>query len=403
MNIPLIHQYALRLCLAHGLGNMRIAKLLKNFGHISAIFNATDQALLEHLLPKHLEILKNTQQALQDYLPKHIQFLADSQHAFITWDDGFYPESLRQAYDAPCALYVKGNIQLLKNLAIGIVGSRDASVYGLKYAAQFSKKLAEYGFTIVSGMAAGIDHAAHEAALTEKGSTIGVLGTGIDIIYPRQNQPLFTKMAQNACIISEFLLGSPPTKHSFPIRNRSIAALAKGVLIIEAGLRSGSLITARLANEMGRDVFVLPHCVDQPQAAGGNALIKQGAQLVDDVTDILQSYGLFEVAEISDISDVSKNSLNENNKPQKSTLSKKKSEASTQFSLLDNQQNQQTQKIYTCVIQEAIMQLLTMDSMKLDDLIEKIAYAPEEIQTQLFMLELDNDIVRLPGGQYRKI
>jgi len=344
MNTPLIHQYALRLCLANGLGNIRIAKLLKHFGHISAIFNASDQALLE-------------------------------------------------------------------NLAIGIVGSRDASAYGLKYASQFSKKLAERGFTIVSGMAAGIDHAAHEAALIEKGSTIGVLGTGIDIIYPRQNQPLFTKMAQNACIISEFLLGSPPTKHSFPIRNRSIAALAKGVLIIEAGLRSGSLITARLANEMGRDVFVLPHGIDQPQAAGGHALIKQGAQLVDDVTDILQSYGVFEVAEISD---VSKKSLNENtnissiskdekNKVQKSTLVKKISEPLSQFSLLDNRQNQQTQKIYTCVIQETIMQLLTIDSMKLDDLIEKTAYAPEDIQTQLFMLELDNDIVRLPGGQYSKI
>jgi DNA processing protein len=205
----------------------------------------------------------------------------------ITFTDKSYPESLRQIDDSPILLYIKGTITDEDRYAIGIVGSRNMSPYGKSIAGTFAAELAAKGFTIVSGMARGIDTTAHKGALKAKGRSIAVLGCGIDTPYPPENTALFEELAQNGAVISEFPLGTPPNRENFPKRNRLISGLSLGVLIVEASAGSGSLITAHYALEQGKEIFAVPGSITSMNSVGTNALIKKGAKLVQNVDDII--------------------------------------------------------------------------------------------------------------------
>ncbi|MEM5437978.1 DNA-processing protein DprA [Paraburkholderia diazotrophica] len=212
-------------------------------------------------------------------------------NALVTLDDPAYPPTLLTMPDPPPLLYVKGRIELLHAHGVAVVGSRSATPQGLEDAARFAGALSDAGLTVVSGLASGIDGAAHRGALQGRGSTVAVIGTGADIVYPPSHQALAQQIAQRGAIMSEWPLGTPARSAHFPQRNRLIAGLVSGVLIVEAAMRSGSLITARLANEMGRDVFAIPGSIHAPLARGCHRMIKQGAKLVETPEDVLEELG----------------------------------------------------------------------------------------------------------------
>lgn len=212
-------------------------------------------------------------------------------NAVVTLDDPVYPPALLTMPDPPSLLYIKGRLDLLHAKGIAVVGSRSATPQGVEDAERFSRALSAAGLAVVSGLALGIDGAAHRGALTGRGSTIAVIGTGADLVYPAAHQALARQIAAAGTIISEWPLGTPARAANFPQRNRLIAGLAGGVLVVEAAMRSGSLITARLANEMGRDVFALPGSIHAPLSRGCHRMLKQGAKLVETPQEILEELG----------------------------------------------------------------------------------------------------------------
>ncbi|HET7159098.1 MAG TPA: DNA-processing protein DprA, partial [Burkholderiales bacterium] len=209
-----------------------------------------------------------------------------------TFADSAYPQALLNIPDPPPVLYVKGRHELLNRMCLAIVGSRNPTQQGLAHADSFARVLSDAGLTIVSGLALGIDAAAHRGGLGGGSSSIAVVGTGLDIVYPARNRDLAHTLAREGCIISEFALGTPAIAGNFPRRNRIISGLARGCLVVEAALASGSLITARMANEQGRDVFAMPGSIHSPLAKGCHHLIKQGAKLVESADDVLSELGM---------------------------------------------------------------------------------------------------------------
>jgi len=213
-------------------------------------------------------------------------------NALVTLADPAYPPRLLAMPDPPPILYVQGRLDLLHARSIAVVGSRSATPQALEDATRFARIFASAGFTVVSGLALGVDGAAHRGALGERGGTAAVIGTGADLVYPSAHHALAAQIAQCGAIVSEWPLGTPARAANFPQRNRLIAALVEGVVVVEAAMRSGSLITARLANEMGRDVFALPGSIHAPLARGCHRLIKQGAQLVESPEEVLEALGV---------------------------------------------------------------------------------------------------------------
>lgn len=217
-------------------------------------------------------------------------------HHLLTLADASYPPQLLEIEDPPTLLYANGQVSLLSRPCIAIVGSRNCTPQGRTNAQAFAAALSQSGLTIVSGLACGIDAAAHHGALTGDGSSIAVIGTGVDRIYPASNRELARRLATDGVIVSEFPIGTPALAANFPRRNRLISGLSKGVLVVEAAERSGSLITARLAAEQGREVFAIPGSIHSPLSKGCHSLIKQGAKLVDQARDILEEFNLSPVA-----------------------------------------------------------------------------------------------------------
>ncbi|WP_321960033.1 DNA-processing protein DprA [Paraburkholderia sp. J7] len=213
-------------------------------------------------------------------------------NALVTLADPAYPPRLLDMPDPPPLLYAKGRLELLHARAVAVVGSRSATPQAIDDAARFARTLAAAGLTVVSGLAHGVDGAAHRGALHEHGGTVAVIGTGADLVYPPAHHPLATEIASHGALVSEWPLGTPARSANFPQRNRVIAALVEGVVVIEAAQRSGSLITARLANEMGRDVFALPGSIHAPLTRGCHGLIKQGAQLVESPEEVLEALNI---------------------------------------------------------------------------------------------------------------
>lgn len=281
-------EFWLRLALTPGLGCRSQIALLRRFGSPGAVLQARTTELRESLRDKQYSALQLAAER-QDWpeLDAHLAWLAQDGNHLLTLDDPSYPSCLLDLPDPPVVLFAKGRIELLAAPAsLAIVGSRQATPQGLENAEAFAATLSQAGITIVSGLAAGIDAAAHRGGLAGSGSTIAVVGTGLDRVYPARNRDLAYAIAEQGVLVSEFPLACPPIADNFPRRNRLIAALGRGCLVVEAVLGSGSLITARQAADLGREVFAIPGSIHSPQSKGCHRLIKDGAKLVDDARDI---------------------------------------------------------------------------------------------------------------------
>lgn len=279
----------LALSLTRGLGGEGARKLLQALGSPEAIFAAPISQLKNHVKAAVATEISNGM--VDERLATTEIWLQDERNHIVTLADADYPQSLLNIPDPPILLYVKGLLDLLNHPAFAVVGSRNATPQGKNNAEAFAQSLSDAGLCIVSGLAQGIDAAAHRGALQGQGSSIAVVGTGLDRVYPASHRELAHTLAHQGVLISEFALGTPPLPANFPRRNRIISGLSLGCLVVEASLQSGSLITARLAMEQGRDVFAIPGSIHAPQSKGCHALIKQGAKLTESAQDILEELG----------------------------------------------------------------------------------------------------------------
>jgi DNA processing protein len=350
----------LGLSLIPGLGGESLRKLLQAFGSPENIF-AANYSSLRTLLPESVA-LSITQGLRHDAISATLDWLQDPLNAVITLADPDYPRALLEIAGPPPLLYLKGRRELLGKPAIAVVGSRNATPQGTRNAEAFARILSDSGLCIVSGLALGVDAAAHRGGLQGASSSIAVVGTGLDIIYPARNRALAHELASHGALISEFPLGTPSIGGNFPRRNRIISGLAAGCLVVEAAPQSGSLITARLAAEQGREVFAIPGSIHSPVARGCHALIKQGAKLVESAQDVLEELGWRGAAGPS-------------------------ATPAPQASGAD----------------EALLQSLGFEPTDTDTLAQRCGLTPERVSAMLLQLELDGRVANLPGGFYQRI
>ena len=291
MSTSIASNTLLRLSAIRGLGLKTFHRLHREFGSVEKIFLAEFHSLkdlgLKASICREIANLKDSPLQNSSFLDLLNQWTEQSNHYLICLEDDVYPSALKEIYCPPPLLYLKGNVNAFNLPSIAMVGSRKPSVSGTQHALQFAQELANEGLCVTSGLALGIDAASHQGALEGKGITCAVLGTGLDIIYPKKHNKLADEICEQGILVSEMSLGSLPVPANFPRRNRIISGLSQGVLVIEASLKSGSLITANYAIEQNREVYAIPGPIDSPVSAGCHALIKQGAQLVESVSDIL--------------------------------------------------------------------------------------------------------------------
>ena len=339
-----------------GLGNQALIQLLKAFGNPEAIYAANHAALL-HVVSSELatRLLAGPDTA---HIQPSLDWLAIEGNHLVTLADAIYPKLLLEISNPPPVLLAKGNLALLAAPCIAMVGSRSSTPQGEKNAEDFAKALSEQGFTVVSGMALGIDGAAHRGALKGSGSTIAVVGTGLDIVYPSKHRDLAHEIVKKGLMISEFAIGTPSKPQNFPRRNRIISGLSLGCLVVEANIQSGSLITARLAAEQGREVFAIPGSIHSPVAKGCHLLIKQGAKLVDSTHDIVEELGFAAL-----------------NTPIKAEA------------IEDN----------------LLLKAMGYDAVTLDVLMAITGLNTEVITSELLLLELDGKITKIAGGKYQRL
>ena len=279
----------LALSLTRGLGGENARRLLREFGSPDAVFTASNHSLRSIVKPDVAAEIGNG--IADSAVGPALDWLNDDSNHVVTLADNDYPQALLNIPDPPLLLYVKGRLDLLNRSALAVVGSRSATPQGINNAEAFAKSLSDAGLCIISGLAHGVDAAAHRGALRGRGSSAAIVGTGLNIVYPAANRELAHALAQQGALVSEFPLGPPPLAANFPRRNRLISGMSLGCLVVEASLQSGSLITARLALEQGRDVFAIPGSIHAPQSKGCHALLKQGAKLVETAQDILEELG----------------------------------------------------------------------------------------------------------------
>jgi len=275
----------LALAMVPGVGTTYFIKLLARFGSPSQVLRASEAALREVVGPKLAQRIR-TYQGVVDVAEQERR-MAQYDTRLITMDDPDYPPLLAEIYDPPLVLFVRGNFGEPDQHCLAVVGTRRPTRYGARMADQLGGDLAARGITVVSGMAAGVDAAAHRGAMRVGGRTMAVLGCGVDIVYPSENAELMHEIIQHGCVVSQFFMGIKPSKGHFPFRNRLISGLSQGTLVIEAPPGSGSLITARRAAEQGREVFALPGHAGEWNSRGPHALIREGAKLVESVEDIV--------------------------------------------------------------------------------------------------------------------
>jgi DNA processing protein len=282
----------LRLLETPGVGRESARRLLAAFGSPEAVLGASVAARREVVGNAKAEALAVAAESFEALLDTTLAWLAQPHHEVVPLGDPRYPPLLLETADPPLLIYAQGRLDLLAAApSVAIVGSRNPTPQGLENAHAFAAHLSRGGCAVVSGMALGIDAAAHEGGLEGPGSTIAVVGTGLDIVYPRRHHRLAHRIVEKGLIVSEYSLGTPSLDAHFPARNRIIAGLAQGTLVVEAALQSGSLITARLAVEAGREVFAIPGSIHSPLSRGCHALLKQGAKLVETAADILEELG----------------------------------------------------------------------------------------------------------------
>lgn len=353
----------LRLAHTRGVGLALVRKLLARFGLPAKVF-AADHAALRALAPasKIDALLAPVDPVL---LARTLDWLAQPGNHCVTLADARYPPMLLEIPDPPLLLYVKGRCDLLAKAAIAIVGSRNASTQGIANAERFSAVFSDVGLCIVSGMALGIDTAAHRGCLRTGGATIAVIGTGADIVYPARNHALAHEIAANGAIISEYPLGTPAITANFPRRNRIISGLSRGVLVIEAAACSGSLITARMAGEQGRDVFAIPGSIHSPLAKGCHHLIREGAMLVESPYEVLEALAINPI--------------------------------STQ------RQKSNTENVPSALAQDGVLDQIGFDPVDTDTLAARCGLSLAELGARLLLLEMAGKIELLPGGTYQRV
>ncbi|MBK8799305.1 MAG: DNA-protecting protein DprA [Anaerolineales bacterium] len=283
-----------------GIGPVRLAALIEACGDIGAAWRASiSQMQAARLDRRTIELFLEARRTID--LAVELQRTVDAGVEVLTWEDATYPESLRTVDGAPPVLYVRGRIVSQDEWAIAVVGTRHASSYGREVARVLGAALAQAGVTVVSGLALGIDTVAHHAALDAGGRTLAVLGSGVDQIYPPQNRGLAQAIAAQGALVSEYALGTRPDASNFPPRNRIISGLSRGVIIVEAGERSGALITARFAAEQGRELFAVPGSILSPGSAGCNTLIQQGAAPLLTIDDVLEQLNMSSIVDHQDV------------------------------------------------------------------------------------------------------
>ena len=344
-----------------GVGGETFRRLLSSFGTPDRIFSASAAALTAVVDARIASAIAAN--ARDDAVDQVATWLGDANNHLVTLADETYPKALLEIPDPPPLLYVKGRLDLLNQSSIAIVGSRNATAQGKKDAESFAHTLADGGLCIVSGLALGIDAAAHRGGLAGAASSIAVVGTGLDIVYPATNRELAHQLAERGAIVSEFGLGTPSMAANFPRRNRIISGLARGVLVVEAAVRSGSLITARLAGEQGREVFAIPGSIHSALSKGCHRLIKQGAKLVESAQDVLEELGAVALAP----------------RPMTSHADAVSKE------------------------QEAFLRELGHEPCAIDTLVERTGLTADRVSSILLELELAGRLAALPGGLYQAI
>jgi len=374
----------LRLTLTPGVGNATARKLLAAFGSAQAVFEQSNLTLRQLGSEKLADALQAEPPALAALLQTTRDWLqAGSDRRIATLGDAAYPAALLNIEDPPLMLYMLGTLceradtaaTLARSLAI--VGSRNPTPQGENNARQFAKAFGEAGLCVVSGLALGIDGAAHDGALLGGGETIAVVGTGLDRVYPKKHLALAHRIARQGMLVSEFPLGTPPLTANFPKRNRIISGLSLGTLVVEAALKSGSLITARLAAEQGKEVFAIPGSIHSPQSRGCHALIKQGAKLVEVAQDVLEELRLTPVGADRDGGDGP--------------------------DLLDVADGADADDAQPSDPQGALLAALGFDPVSLDALQARCGQPTDQLQAQLLELELDGQLARLPGGLFQRL
>ncbi|MBT9476634.1 DNA-processing protein DprA [Polaromonas sp.] len=366
----------LRLALSPGIGNTTARKLLATFGSAQAVFAQSGATLRQLGSDKLASALLTEPPTLAAQLQTTLDWLqAGDDRRVVALGDAAYPSELLDIEDPPLMLYMLGTLAqqapaAAKQAAVklAIVGSRNPTPQGEANARQFARAFGSAGICVVSGLALGIDGAAHDGALLGGGDTIAVVGTGLDRVYPKRHLALAHRIARQGMLISEFPLGTPPLTANFPKRNRIISGLSRGTLVVEAALQSGSLITARLAAEQGKEVFAIPGSIHSPQSRGCHALIKQGAKLVELAQDVLEELHLpaTGLAENADRAVQSANSEN------------------------DEAEN-------------PLLAALGFDAVSLDALQARTGLDTARLQAQLLELELNGQVARLPGGLFQRL
>ena len=281
-------KYWIWLASVEGLGPVKKLALLNKFKSVKKIYNATEKVILK-VDGMSDKIVQNMQKAKDaKLLEKYEKYILKNDIKIINISDDNYPAKLKNIYAPPITIFAKGDISLLNSKSIAIVGSREPSKYGIYVAEKFSTELSKEGITIISGLAKGIDTFAHIGALSSFGKTIAVLGSGIDVVYPKENAKYYREISEKGLIISEYIVGTAPESKNFPQRNRIISGLSDGVLVVEARKNSGTMITTDFALEQGKELYVIPGNITSNLSAGTNNLIKEGAKLVTDVYEILE-------------------------------------------------------------------------------------------------------------------
>jgi DNA processing protein len=366
----------LRLALTYDIGNVGARRLLAAFGLPAAVFEQPAQSLEQVVSPTLAAALGKEPEQFTQQLEATWQWLEaaeppGSRHV-LTLADAAYPPGLLQTEDPPLMLYVMGRMPPAWPVGMAVVGSRNPTPQGLANARQFSRSFAQAGLTVVSGLALGVDGAAHEGALEGAAAgqlaTIAVVGTGLDRVYPRRHLELARRIAEQGLLVSEYPLGTPPLAQNFPRRNRIISALSQGTLVVEAALKSGSLITARQAVEQGREVFAIPGSIHSPQSRGCHWLLKQGAKLVESAQDVLEELPLPEGHKL----------------PGTGRKAEPEGEAAD-------------------APEDALLAALGFDPVSLDALVARTGIAPAELQARLLEFELDGEVARLPGGLFQRV
>jgi DNA processing protein len=341
------------------------AALLRSFGSAEEIFAVSRARLAAATAPAIAARIAARIDG--EVLERTSRWLDHERHEIVAWDDPDYPQQLLKTPDAPAALFFMGRRELLNRPALAIVGSRNATPQGVENAREFARALSHAGLTIVSGLALGIDGAAHEGALEGVGSTIACIGTGPDRVYPPRHRDLAHRIAESGAMLSEFAPGTPPLPHNFPLRNRLISGISRGVLVVEATLSSGSLITARLAGEQSREVFAIPGSIHSPFSRGCHRLIREGAKLVEtaqDVLDELQLEGIHSAPPSGELA---------------------------------------MAHVPALPIHRAVVAALGGDPCDLDTLISRTELAADALAATLVELELDGRVAALPGGRWQRI